>query len=335
MARVFLTDRWREIMHPEAGHDKGHSPYFEGWYVKLVAADRSARLAVIPGLFRGADGAEEAFVQVLDGDTGNSWYVPYPRSDYWAAPDRLTIQVGPNRFTAAGVELDITAPDLTLRGRVEFASELRPWPVTRRAPGAMGWYAYMPFMECYHGVVSFGHELTGGLQMNGAAVDFTGGLGYLEQDWGQAFPAGYVWMHSNHFATPGVSLMASVALIPWLRGQFRGLLIGLDTPAGLQVFATYNGTKTQRLAVDDEHVYLDVRRRDGWQLSLRAERVDGALLHAPIRTEMHRRVEETLDARIHVTLIDPSGRTVLSDTGDVAGLEVHGEVDRLIETADK
>jgi len=98
---MLFTDRWREIQHPEAGHDKGHRPHFEGWYVKLVSADRSVRLAVIPGLFRGTDGGEEAFVQVLDGATGRSWYAAYPSSEYWAAPDRFTVQVGPNRFTPA------------------------------------------------------------------------------------------------------------------------------------------------------------------------------------------------------------------------------------------
>ena len=332
---MFLTDRWREIQHPEAGHDKGRRPYFEGWYVKLVSADRSARLAVIPGLFRGSDGDEEAFVQVLDGATGRSWYAVYPSSEYWAAPDRFTVQVGPNRFTGAGVELDVVTEDLTLQGEVEFTTALQPWPVRRRSPGAMGWYSYMPFMECYHGVASFGHSLAGSVALNADTVDWSGGTGYLEQDWGQAFPAGYVWMHSNHFTTPGVSLMGSVALIPWLRGQFRGLLIGLMTPQGLQTFATYNGTRTQRLAVDDEHVFLDVRRRDGWTLELQAERTGGALLHAPIRSTMHRRVEETLDARIHVTLTDDSGHVVLADTGEVAGLEVHGEIDELVATPDR
>ncbi len=332
---MFLSDRWREIQHPEAGHDKGHRPYFEGWYVKLVSADRSTRLAVIPGLFRGTDGGEEAFVQVLDGASGRSWYAAYPSSEYWAAPDRLTVQVGPNRFTAAGVELDVEVHDLTLSGQVEFTTGLTPWPVSKRAPGAMGWYAYMPFMECYHGVVSFGHRLNGAVRLNGSDHDLAGGWGYLEQDWGEAFPAGYVWMHSNHFSSPGISLMGSVALIPWLRGQFRGLLIGLMTPQGLQRFATYNGAKTQRLAIDDEHVFLDVSRRDGWKLSLRAERTGGALLHAPIRSAMHKRVEETLDARIHVTLTDGNGRVVVDDTGEVAGLEVHGELDQLIATADR
>lgn len=177
---MFLTDRWREWQHPEAGHDRGRRPYFEGWYVKVVSADKALRLAVIPGLFRSDSGGEEAFVQVLDGATGRSWYASYPSSEYWAAPDRFTVQVGPNRFTPAGVELDVELPDLHLRGQLDFTSELTPWPVTRRSPGAMGWYSYMPFMECYHGVVSFGHDVAGTLVLNGQEHRLAGARGYLE-----------------------------------------------------------------------------------------------------------------------------------------------------------
>ena len=65
-------------------------------------------------------------------------------------------------------------------------------------------------------------------------------------------------------------------------------------------------------------------------LELAAERVRGGLLHAPIRTRMHERVEETLDATVHVRLIDPSGQVVLDTHGTSAGLEVHGDLDRLL-----
>ena len=44
----------RGVRHPEAFHGDGVTRgFFEGWYVKLVSADRAARWAVIPGIFRG------------------------------------------------------------------------------------------------------------------------------------------------------------------------------------------------------------------------------------------------------------------------------------------
>lgn len=326
----------RETLHPEGFHGAGRtSKYFEGWYVKLVGPDRVARLAVIPGVFLAPDrnGAHEAFVQVLDGATGRSWYQLYPLADFEAQADAFGIRVGPNTFDVGGVHLDL--PDVGLSGNVRFTTPFDPWPVTVRSPGSMGWYAWMPFMECYHGVLSFGHSLDGALRLEGQALDFAGGRGYIEKDWGQAFPSGYVWMHSNHFGTPGLSLMASAAIIPWLRGSFRGLLIGLRTPERLYRFATYTGAKCEHLAVDDEHAHLVVRSRDGHRLQLRAERRGGALLHAPVRTQMHQRVEETLDAVIHLELTDRHGRTLLQDTGTVGGLEVYGDISRLQSMSDR
>jgi tocopherol cyclase len=320
----------RRVLKPAGYHGDGRSSrYFEGWYVKMVDPAQQARLAVIPGVFLAPeeDGPHEAFVQVLDGATGRSWYVPYPMSEFTAHPQTFAVQVGPNRFSTGGVVLDL--PEVGLSGRVDFDRPLDPWPVTWRSPGAMGWYAWMPFMECYHGVVSFGHGLSGTLRLQENTVDFTGGKGYIEKDWGQAFPSGYVWMHSNHFADPSVSLMASVAIIPWLRGSFQGLLIGVRHQDRLHRLASYTGAKVQELRIDDEHVWLTVRGRD-MTLRIKATRPDGAFLHAPIRTQMHKRVEETLDSRIEVQLLDAGGRVLLDDVGTSAGLEVHGDTDRLI-----
>ncbi|HNL52626.1 MAG TPA: tocopherol cyclase family protein [Actinomycetota bacterium] len=321
----------RKVLKPAGYHGHGkRSKYFEGWYVKLVDAHQDARLAVIPGVFLATEenGPHEAFVQVLDGRTGRSWYIPYPMSEFTADPEHFAVQVGPNRFSTGGVRLDL--PEVGLSGTVEFGRPLDPWPVSPRSPGAMGWYAWMPFMECYHGVVSFRHDLAGGLNLDGEHLDFSGGKGYIEKDWGQAFPSGYVWMHSNHFDDPSVSLMASVAIIPWLRGQFQGLLVGLRHGDTLHRFASYTGAKVQDLRIDDEHVWLGIRGRDGSGLQIKATRPGGAFLHAPIRTQMHKRVEETLDSTIALRLTDANGRVLLDDTGTSAGLEVHGDTARLI-----
>jgi hypothetical protein len=323
------------VLHPEGYHGPqpataGRSGYFEGWYVKLVSADRARRFAVIPGVFLGPDGQGEAFVQLLDGIAGRSWYHRYELADFEAASDRYEIRVGPNTFTPQGVHLEL--PDGTLSGDAAFTSPLRPWPVTRTSPGVMGWYAWTPKMECKHGVVSLDHGLAGTLEHLGEPVDLAGGRGYLEKDWGAAFPVGYVWMQTNHFGSEGTCLTASTALIPWVTGTFRGHIVGLLHEGRLWRFTTYTGAQTQSLSIDDEHVRWTLRSRRGAVLDLVAERRGGALLHAPIRTEMHRRVEETLDARVHVRLTDADGGVVLDDTGECAGLEVHGDLLRLTTT---
>lgn len=331
----------RGIQHPEAYHGDGvRSGFFEGWYNKLVSADRTQRWAVIPGIFRGLatgdDGTsedslrDEAFVQVLDGLTGRSWYHRFPVEEFRASDRRFDVEVCGNRFSSEGITLDLPQ----LKGRIDYTTPMVPWPVTAREPGIMGWYGLVPFMECFHGIVSFGHELHGTLEVEGTATLFDQGLGYIEKDWGKAFPAGYVWMASNHIDAAtgdgaGASLIASVAIIPWLHGSFRGSIIGFRHGGHLHKWTTYNRSTERSLTIDDSHVRWSVSGPDG-VLDLTAERVRGGLLHAPLRTAMHQRVEETLDARIQFRHRDHSGATLIEGVAECVGLEVFGETERLL-----
>lgn len=318
-------------LHPEGFHGHGKTKrFFEGWYVKLVSADRSQRWAVIPGVFLGPGGEGEAFVQVLDGSTRRSWYCRYPLGDFAAKAEAFEARVGPNHFSSEGVTLSLA--EGPLQGTLRF-SRFNPWPVTLTSPGIMGWYAWVPFMECYHGIVSFHHTLSGSLRIEGREVSFDGGVGYLEKDWGQAFPSGYVWMQTNHFATPNTSVIASAAIIPWLFTSFPGFIAGFWQNGTLHRFATYSGARIERLELDDSTVrmaFADARLR----LEVETKRTGGGLLHAPVRTEMHKRVEESLDAEIRVRLSEAdSGRTLFEEVGACGGLEVHGELERLTAMA--
>lgn len=325
----------RGVRHPEAFHGDGVSrEFFEGWYIKLVSEDRSQRWAVIPGIFRGlvSDGGarDEAFVQVLDGLTGRSWYHRFDVEEFRAADSGFDVWVGPNHFSPTGVTLDLPQ----LRGRIDYTSRFEPWPITPTAPGIMGWYGLVPFMECFHGIVSFGHSLEGHLEVEGASRSFNSGRGYIEKDWGKAFPSGYVWLASNHVDAvagngAGASLIASVAIIPWLGGSFRGSIIGFHHSGRLHRWTTYNRSKEVALSIDDSRVRWSVTGTDG-TLELTAHRVRGGLLRAPLRTAMHERVEETLDARIEFRHVDPDGTVLIEGVAECAGLEVFGDIDRLL-----
>lgn len=310
------------------GHRR-RPPFFEGWYVKLVDASERHRYAVIPGIFVSDDpDRHHAFVQVLDGVTGDASYHRYPAGAFEAAPDVFDVRVGPNRFSASGIHLDIDDEQHRIVGDVAFGA-LDPWPVRPWSPGVMGPYAFVPRMECNHGVLSFDHALTGHLDVGGDRHDLTGGRGYLEKDWGAAFPAAYVWVQSNHWRTAGTSLMASIAIIPWVRSAFPGFLVGLRHGGELHRFATYTGARTTALRITDDEVTWTVadRRR---RLELRAHRASAGLLLGPTRERMESRVGETMLAEVEVRLTDGRSRTVLEGSGRNAGLEVHGDLDRLL-----
>jgi tocopherol cyclase len=316
------------IRHPEGFHGQGITKnFFEGWYFKFVSADQSQRWAVIPGIFRGLGGEsrDEAFVQVLDGSSGRSWYHRFEMSEFSASPNRFDVRVGGNHFHERGAELDLPQ----LKGHLEITTALKPWPVTLSSPGIMGWYGLVPFMECFHGIVSFGHDLKGQLEVEGSTVSFDGGKGYIEKDWGKNFPSGYIWLHSNHVESdPQASLVASAAIIPWLRRPFRGFIMGLHHLGTLHRWTTYNGSQEELLSLDDSHVTWRVSGPDG-VLELRAERKRGGLLHAPLREAMHQRVEETMDGRIEIR--HTKGSKVLLDSVATCGaMEVFGDTERLL-----
>lgn len=317
----------RTTLNPAMYHGYGKKPpFFEGWYFKLISADEAWRYAIIPGIFSGKNA--HAFVQVLDGNTAQSTYHRFPASDFWASEEKFEIRIGENYFSEESIELDINEDLGQISGKLHFEG-LKPWPVSVASPGIMGWYAWVPKMECYHGVLSFDHQIQGSLQIDGKVIDFTEGRGYIEKDWGQSFPAGYIWFQSNHFDTPGTSLTASVAVIPWLGNAFRGFIIGLWHQDKLYRFATYTGAKTEALDITDERVTWVIRDRH-YRLELLAHRTEGGLLHEPTRSEMLQRVEETMRATVDVKLTTLDGKTIFAELGRNTSLEVNGDIPRLL-----
>lgn len=318
------------LFHPERYH--GHRrrpPFFEGWYFKLVDASETHRYAVIPGIFLSNDPSRHhAFVQILDGSTGQATYHRYPADSFHAATDRFEVEIGPNRFSTRNVVLDIADETRTIHGELLLGSPL-PWPVSLTRLGIMGPYGWAPRMECNHGLVSFDHSLEGALTIDGREVHFDGGRGYTEKDWGKSFPAGYVWMQTNHFDNPGTSLVASIAIIPWIFSAFPGFLIGLHHQGVLYQFATYTGAKTTDLHFTDDTVEWTVADRRH-RLRIRAERAHGGLLYAPTRQEMSDRVGETMLSQVEVNLTEASGTVLFDEVGRNAGLELHGDLDRLL-----
>ena len=325
-----MLKRMRSILNPAAYHGAVlRPPFFEGWYFKLVDAGEGQRFAILPGVFMGRSAEEShAFVQVLNGLTGQVDYHTYPIEQFQSAADRFDIRIGENRFRTDAIHLAIDRPEGSVRGVLAFESPVG-WPVSVLSPGIMGWYAWVPRMECYHGVLGFDHSIHGSLRVDGRTVDFSGGRGYIEKDWGMSFPQAWVWMQSNHFEQPGVCLTASVAIIPWLGNAFAGFIAGLWLEGALHTFATYACGRISALQVDDHLVRWRLENQLH-TLEIEATRAEGGLLHAPTPSGMGRRIAETLSAEIGVRLVErPSGRLVFEGMGRHAGLEAVGDLARL------
>lgn len=321
----------KKLWRPEVYHGSGKTGnFFEGWFFKLVDRAKENSIAFIPGISRGKD--PHAFIQVLDGKTHHSSYIRFPVEKFTASINKMEIQIGDNIFSSKAIQLNIKTDQRQIKGKVDFG-ELKPWPVTITSPGVMGWYAFVPFMECFHGVVSFDHSLSGALSINGNTIQFDAGRGYLEKDWGRSFPSAYIWIQSNHFEQPGISLMASVAKIPWLRRAFRGFIIGLFINNQFYRFTTYNGAQLNYLKLDDCQVQLQVSDKK-YLLNIEALRTEGGLLNAPYHQHMAMRISETLRSRVKIELFlkkKHGDQLIFSGEGDPAGLDVNGKLIEIID----
>ncbi|MEL6864710.1 MAG: tocopherol cyclase family protein [Bacteroidota bacterium] len=316
--------RWRALWNPDMYHGWGKQKhYFEGWYCKVVSPKQDYAFAFIPGISMEEDGQQHAFIQVLDGVRCTATYHNFGSADFQPDAHQFALQLGKNFFSAQKVEINLP----NIKGQLKFTGH-HPWPKMLGAPGIMGWYSFVPFMECYHGVVSMHHRIEGELEVDEQAVDFNGGVGYMEKDWGKSFPNAWIWMQSNHFEQdPAISLMASVANIPWLGNHFVGYLVGFQWGERLYRFATYTGAKMKaQLGKDEVLLHFKDRR---YQLDITAHKGPGGHLVSPISGQMKGKVNESMQARLDIRFFD-RGELIFEGTGRSAGLEVAGKTDKLL-----
>ncbi len=314
----------RKIWNPSwfQGNNRGKK-YFEGWYIKMVDSDLTNAWAVIPGISLHAEN-RHAFIQIINGKTGQTWYYRYPLDAFRYSRKGFNIKIGDNYFSRDGVELNINKENDTFKGRLKFI-DIHPLSATLTRPGIMGWYRYMPFMECYHGVVSLNHGLRGKMMMNNHDVVFDKGRGYIEKDWGSSMPESWIWMQSNHFERPNTSFMLSVANIPWIGKSFEGFLGFLLLDNKINVFATYTGAKIKEIERRDDGVILEIKTKQHI-LQIQGKKDSGTLskgaLKAPVSAGMDRVIHENLNAELHIKLTGHSGNLLFEGTGIQAGFEI-------------
>lgn len=312
--------------------------YFEGWYYKMVDAAGRNSVAVIPGVSFDSAGNASAFIQLLDAATTVSGYFRYEIGQFHASSRTFELSIGPNSFSGSGLSVDAAQDGNSLKGTLVF-NAITPWPVRPLAPGAMGWYAFVPFMECYHAVLSFDHPIEGELEINGRRTDFSGGRGYMEKDWGSSFPRYHVWLQSNHFDIPGTSLMVSIANIPWMGSYFDGFIAGFQHMGRLYRFATYTGAKLSLFRLEEQKLSVHIESRR-LRLELEVNEEGGVPLRAPVMGDMRATLLESQSAVVRLRLVRTergAEETVFAGSGRHGGFEVAGDRAELaaIETAER
>ena len=319
-----ITNIWRPVIYQGRYRMKAH---FEGWYFKLVDRVENNIYAVIPGVSFDKQGGAHCFIQLLNGKDATSRYFTYDISSFRYSDKGFQIWVGQSYFSSEKIELNLSGEGLDISGSLNFSGTI-PWPSSISSPGAMGWYAFVPFMECYHGVISFDHEIRGSLKIAGRDVDFSGGRGYIEKDWGHSFPHYYAWAQSNHFEKTGTSIMVSVANIPWLGKSFDGFMVGFFYENRLYRFTTYNRARLTSLEVKPQSLKAGFVTEEHL-LEVEAHKSKDATLAAPRMGSMDGRIAESMTSKIQVRLSSLEGGRqylIFVGSGRNAGLEIAGDI---------
>lgn len=321
----------KKLIHPEffQGNRKKKN-YFEGWYYKCVSADGLYTLAFIPGISKNTQDPH-AFIQVFVSKTDDldtklsSYYFRYDPSDFSYGHDDFFVRIGKNYFSKDTVEIELQNEKVNIVGVLTMKNTT---PIKRSLwmPNIMGFFGYFNFMECYHGIVSMTHQLSGSLSLNQTKISFNQGKGYIEKDWGKSFPRAYVWLQSNHFKESNTSFMFSYADIPFLGFYFKGLIANLYLKGKEYRFATYNGAKVKSEHVEPRKVNY-ILKKGRYKLAIEAHSTNEIALASPRNGKMIEQIKEGLSGTITIKLYQKNS-LIYEDTGVHAGIEIMKKIQK-------
>lgn len=309
--------------HPEIYHGKASNKnYFEGWYYKQVTADGKHTISFIPGVSFSAT-ESRSFIQCIYRDHNNQMHtcmVNYSIEAFNSQAQPFKVQVGDSQFSKEGLEIALSSPRLNVRGQLKFTG-LTALPYRFLQPNIMGVFSYIPNMECNHGVISLNHTLTGRLTINDRTIDFSDGKGYIEKDWGRSFPSRYMWIQSNHFDNPTISLFFSKATIPFKIMSFDGFICHLLIDDQHYRFATYTGAKLKIDSKTEQSVKMTLKDRR-YRLTIEAAMQDQQPLRAPKHGAMTHVIKEALRASVKFSLTDIHTGHQAVHSSNVCGMEI-------------
>ncbi|MEI7885485.1 MAG: tocopherol cyclase family protein [Clostridia bacterium] len=302
--------------------------YFEGWYYKQVAEDEQQVISFIPGISLFADDPH-SFVQYIfvsfdenQHKTIQTGYLKYPLAAFKTSNNPFSIQVGENIFSETMLKVDLHDEKMQIKGKLAFGS-FTPIEKSLLMPNIMGIFAYIPKMECYHGVISMNHTVSGNLAINGQLIDFSFGKGYLEKDWGTSFPSEYIWLQCNNFQDTTTSLFASVAKIPFMHNSFKGFICNIRVAGEEYRFATYKNSQLLLEEISPGKIKLVLENRQA-SLTITASYGEQGELLAPHKGEMHKIIKEGLSGKVEIKFYHKKSKQIYEDTGNMAGIEIVG-----------
>jgi len=257
-----------------------------------------------------------------NGKITRTGYHRYPLADFIYNDDPFINQIANNVFTETAISVRLEDHNM----KMEAAFGLGPFHPIRKTllmPNMMGFFAYIPDMECYHDVISMNHRFHGLLRVDDQVIGFHEGKGYIEKDWGTSFPKKYIWIQCNHFKKENLSVFCSAADIPFRKKSFTGFICCLVIDQTEYRFATYNNSKFELERVADDQILLSFQSRTA-KLRIEASLKGAGELIAPHQGRMQDVLKEGNSGRVTIRFYHKQSGFVYEDAGDMAGIEIFG-----------
>lgn len=323
----------KTILNPDLYHGKNKNKnFFEGWYFKIVDKNNLYKFAFIPGIAYGESKSQHhSFIQIVNCHNISYEYLKFKENEFTYNNHNFHIAINKNLFSLNGINLNLNYKKNLIKGNLKFKN-ISKWPSTFINPGSMGIYNYLLFMECYSQVCILNGDIEGSLSINGTEVDFTGGKVYVEKNWGSSFPKSWVWIQSNNFKNPSVSVTCSLATIPFPIKDFRGFLIGLTINNKFYSFTTINRSKLNLKNMGEDIELVTYNKNYKLTLKTTTNKDDFVLCMGPKNGAMVPLVRETLCGNVELTLIDNrSNKIIFKGVGQSTGIEYGGKMLHILD----
>jgi hypothetical protein len=258
--------------------------FFKGWYFKQ--SNGKTTVAFIPAYHTDSKGVLTVSIQFITDNISENFDF---KAEDIQIKKPLQINIKNNIFAENGIVVNLKNDTLDIKALLKFTK------LTPLKKDIMGYYKYIPFMQCKHKIISMYHEVSGYVFINDEKHIFDKGCGYIESDYGNSFPKEYLWTECNWKDENEYNnvIMLSIAEIPFLFKKFTGCICAIIYKDKEYRLATYNGAKIEKFQKNKA-----VIKQGCYKLTVELIEDKFQHLKAPKNGEMNRRINECISTNV-------------------------------------
>jgi len=343
---------------PHSGyHWQGQSPFFEGWYVRLILPSSGESFAFMYSIENPAGNGGHysgGAVQILGpGESATApdqliWRTFPSVKSFWASPSQFALGHwgkyagnGPARplpsqeffaIVPEGYQINqnqhqgqITDGDRRCRWQFTVEPSIT-WGNPQRIPRATaGWLSFLPLFDPGWQILLAQGRGQGWLEWQDKRYEFDQALVYAEKNWGCSFPSRWFWLQTNHFPDhPSLSVTAAAGERLVLGRPEEVGLIGVHHQGSFYEFAPGHSTIITWDVARWGHWRLQASNSKYWLELLGKTEDKGSLVHTPTAQGLQLNCRDTTRGHLRLRLGKIGQSLMVQGESQTAGLEVGG-----------